>query len=330
MFSPDKIPYTITVDTEEEWDWASGFTTDLRSVNNIDGVARFQSTCEAFGAKVTYFVNYSVLCSKQASELIQELHRNPMAEIGLHYHPWNTPPFTTTGTINREETFLANLPWTVAKAKLDTLLSKFNDFGIHPKSFRGGRYSTNEKIQEYLFDHGIVADCSIVPYTHWNDPGAPDYTKRNNKVIRKEFGKRKNGLWEIPLTRGFTRGNWDRMASIFNAIERSPLRYFRLIGILERAGVVKRVWLNLEQTSGSDNCSLLSIIKTHNLSAINFTLHSSSLCVGFSPYVVTKADYNRFYENLNQVLKRISDDTRFEPVTVNELVERLEEIYPCE
>lgn len=321
---------TVTVDTEEEWDWSSGFTTDSRTTNNIEGVARFQSTCETYGIKVTYFVNYAVLASAQSSEIIQELNRNPMAEIGLHYHPWNTPPFRKMGRVSAEESFLANIPWDVAKEKLDTILDQFDKLGIRPKSFRGGRYSTSERIQEYLFKHGIVADCSIVPYTRWSDCGAPDYTHRNHDIIRKRMNEGEDGFWEIPLTRGFTRGNWDRMASVFNFIERSPLKHLRLIGILEKARVVKRVWLNLEQTSAYENCSLLNIVKDHNLSAINFTLHSSSLGVGFSPYVVNEVDYSRFYDDLNMVLMRVAQDNHFESVTVYELVKRLEKSHPCE
>lgn len=330
MDSRVTIPYTITVDTEEEWDWTSGFTTESRTVSNIDGIARFQSTCEAFGAKVTYFVNYAVLVSKRSSEIIRELDRNPMAEIGLHYHPWNTPPFSKIGRISTEESFLANLPWEVAKEKLDTLFEQFDKLGIQPKSFRGGRYSTSEQIQKYLFERGIVADCSVVPYTRWNDLGAPDYTKRNHDVIRKRTGLHGDGFWEVPLTRGFTRGNWDWMANLFNYLERSPLRYLRLIGIFEKTQIVKRIWLNLEQTSASDNCRFLQVVKARKLSAINFTLHSSSLGVGFSPYVVSEMDLARFYADLHLVLTQISNDPTFEPVTVYQLVKLLEQAYPCE
>src|SRR5438309_1714576 len=96
---------TITVDTEEEWDWSSGFPTTGYGVDNIQALPRFQDLCDRYGMAVTYFTAYSVIYDAAARKVMQELAARPNVEIGLHIHPWNTPPLTS-GPVRARDSFL--------------------------------------------------------------------------------------------------------------------------------------------------------------------------------------------------------------------------------
>lgn len=315
--------YTLTVDTEEEWDWADGYTTDPTKVSNIRGLQRFQRECESHGAKVTYFVNYAVMSDPESVEIIKELGRSENCEIGLHYHPWNTPPLSKQRQVSVRESYLANLDWDIAKQKIDSILDLFAKAGIQPKSFRGGRYSTSLQIQEYLFSRGIESDCSIFPYCKWEDEGSPDYSKRGYSLVRKTFGSSSKGFWELPLTRGFTSGNWDRMSKLFNLLESKPWKYLRLIGLMQRTGLCERVWLNFEEELGAKNLLLLPAIYKRK-APINFTLHSSSLIAGASVYVKDDEALETLYRNLRATLQKLKSDAVYHSSTVSELVNNLE------
>jgi hypothetical protein len=56
---PAPIPFVVTVDTEEEWDWASGYPTGPTHTTNIRRLPAFHDVCEKFGAAVTFFVNHA-------------------------------------------------------------------------------------------------------------------------------------------------------------------------------------------------------------------------------------------------------------------------------
>ena len=75
--------FTVTVDTEEEWDWnASWPITDL-SVTNIMRLPQFQAICARHGAKVTYFTDQAVLDNPDSRSTILALSRWKEVEIGM-------------------------------------------------------------------------------------------------------------------------------------------------------------------------------------------------------------------------------------------------------
>ena len=55
MSAASSTLYTLTVDTEEEWDWDAAFPTSQLSLRNIDQLPRLQEVCSRHGAAVTYF-----------------------------------------------------------------------------------------------------------------------------------------------------------------------------------------------------------------------------------------------------------------------------------
>lgn len=319
---------TMTVDTEEEWDWDSGWPTGAPEVSNIDDLVKFQSLCEEAGILPTYFTNHAVLANPRSRRIIQDIAGARRAEIGMHIHPWNTPPLASNGQVRARETFLHNLPPDLIQAKLDSVWREFENAGLAPTSFRGGRYSCNQLIQNWLRDRGVVADASVVPFTTWKDDGAPDYRHRGLEPAR--LPPRREGdaaLWEIPLTLAFSRRPYRFWSWCFEKIENSALGKLRLIGIAERLGVVRKMWLNFEYESPEVMLSFLRKLAPLALPCISLTIHSSSMVPGKSPFVTSPAEQERMFAGMRRVFAAITACPDFVPVTMTKAAQHLEEQY---
>jgi hypothetical protein len=317
---PSSVPFVVTVDTEEEWDWSSGYPTGPTRTANIRELPRFQDACERSGAAVTYFVNHAVFAHPDSRAAVLDLAKRPRVEIGMHIHPWNTPPLQPAERVPERDSFLHNLPPELALAKLDAVYATFAECGLRPVSFRGGRYSTSPLIQGWLRERGFVADASVLPYSSWADDGAPDYRGRGPRPVRLPGDP---PLWELPLSYGYTRrpfGLWRRVL----AAGEGPLRPLRLVGILSRLGVVEKSWLNFENPLGGRMDLLIRALRRMNAPYLCFTLHSSSLLPGGSPYAPDAAAVDRLFRTLTDTLPRLAADKGLVPATVAEIAHRLE------
>lgn len=315
------IPYVVTVDTEEEWDWASGYPTGPTRVENIQKLPAFQAACEKNGAAVTYFVNHAVLANPDARRVILDLATRPRVEIGMHVHPWNTPPLQPVEKVSVRDSFIHNLPPDLARAKLDTVYATFTDCGLKPVSFRGGRYSTGPLVREWLRERGFIADASILPYTNWIDEGAPDYRTRDLQPVRIPG---EPPLWEVPLSLAFTRrpfGFWRRALA---TAESAVFRPFRLVGALSKFGVAEKAWLNFENPLGERMPALIRTLRKAKAPYLCFTLHSSSLLPGGSPYSPNPAAAEQVFYTVASTLERMAADAGFAAATVAEIAHSLE------
>jgi hypothetical protein len=318
---------SLTIDTEEEWNWSSGFSQAPGGVANIcEGLIPFHELCKSYGLKPTYFTNFSVLNDSKASPIIRKIAADPSSEIGLHIHPWNTPPFDNQQTSYPRHSFLHNLSRELAIAKIQSVFNAFYKEGIVPTSFRGGRYSTSPHIQQFLAENSIIADASVMPFTSWVDDGAPNFENRNLIPVRRQFAGDSRFIWELPLTLAFTRGPEQFWRHVFRRLSCKPFSRFRMIGVIERF-FCKRIWLNLENPLTDRIPLLLSKLKTRKLPHINITLHSSSLIVGQSPYTKNQHHLNLLKLRLKQCVESLSEWDHFTPATVSEIATKLEKQY---
>lgn len=322
------IQYAITIDTEEEWDWSAGWPVRQHSLNNIATVPKFQALCARHSARSTWFTNWPVMHNEQTRDTILGIGQREDVEIGMHIHPWLTPPGEADQHYGSRESYLANLDKTKIAAKLETNWQVFASNGCEPVSFRGGRYSSGPDVQTFLFRKGFIADASVVPYTIWQEDGAPDYQHRTlqpHRVAPTE--SQHKPLWELPVTLGFTRRNFSLWSKTLNIIENTPLRYLRLIGILQRAGIVKRVWLNFEDTSADDMLQLIDVLETLNVPCICLTVHSSSLHTGGNPYSHCEDAVERILRTADTVMANLARRAGFEPATIREIAQTLESVH---
>ena len=244
----------------------------------------------------------------------------------MHIHPWNTPPLNGE-TLTTDLSYIHNLPPDLVVDKLENVYRKFAECGLRPRSFRGGRYSSGPEVQKYLQGKGFVADASVLPFTSWAESGAPDYRQRD--LAPRRIGRLAAAgaaLWEIPLTLGFTRGPYQFWRRMFELVERSPLRYGRMIGIADRLNLVRRVWLNFEDPLGNHMIQFLHKLRRLDLPYVCFTVHSSSLQVGANGSYTRSADEReRLFRRVDQVLRLMNSWSDFKPATISEITNHLEE-----
>jgi len=320
--------YAITVDTEEEWDWSRGWPTHGVTVGNISRLGEFQQLCSRHGAAVTYFANHAVLADDDGRRTIELVNQATRVEVGCHIHPWNTPPIENHGVVAARETFLHNLPTELALAKLQTVYDQFTAAGFAPVSFRGGRYSTSDVIQDFLRCRGFVADASICPFTTWSDDGAPDYRRRDLLPVRRSGTNGAPALWEIPLTLAFTRRPFALWGRFYHFVQRRPwLSALRLIGVAERLGLVRRIWLNFEYQDAASMLRLLRKLRSMQARHVCLTVHSSSLTAGMNSYTPDADAEKRIWNSLDLVLSELASWPDFEPATIRQIAETLEKEY---
>jgi hypothetical protein len=322
------IPFTMTIDTEEEWDWDQGWPTKDLSLSNIELLPRFQEICDRHSVATTYFADQAVLDCPPANAILLSLAERSDIEVGMHIHPWNTPPIIQNCPVRARDTFLHNLPVSQIKEKLSSVYQRFRSVGLQPTSFRGGRYSSGGDIHEFLQDHGILVDASVCPYSTWSDDGAPDYRHRGLEPVRippRHSGQ--TALWEIPLTLAFTRRPFQLWRKCYDLIERSWLSKLHLIGIGERLGIVRKVWLNFESPLGDCMEALLDRLQVLNVAAVCFTVHSSSFLPGGNSFTRTKADAERLFDRIESIFNALSQNAAFQPSTITNIARNLEAKY---
>ncbi|MEP3479814.1 MAG: hypothetical protein ABJZ55_11250 [Fuerstiella sp.] len=316
------VRYCVTIDTEEEWDWDSGWPTSIPAIENIRHLQTFQDVCSKYEAATTYFVNRAVLDSPVIDDVIRDFQDREHCEMGMHIHPWNTPPISNQA-VTAEESFIANLPDDVANQKLQHVYDHLISAGITPTSFRGGRYSCGPNTQKFLRNNGFIADASPVPFTQWDSPGSPDFASRDGRPVRIDDNDLPP-LWELPLTLGFTRNPQRLYAKLFQTIRQSPLRHLRLIGLAERLGIVRRVWLNFEDPMGDNMLPYLQQLRKERPFYVCFTLHSSSLLPGGNLYVPTNDDVQRLLKRTADSLSILQQWEDFQPATISQIAKDLE------
>lgn len=320
--------FAMTVDAEEEWRWGDDWPTSDLSVTNIRNLPRFQQICHRHNVAPTYFVNRAVLDDDEARRTVLDLGQFGRHEIGMHIHAWNSPPLTNGGQVPVRETFLHNLDRPTILAKLDGVYSRFEQCGLRPTSFRGGRYSTGEATREFLRQRGFRADSSVVPYSTWADDGAPDYRHRDLHPVRlPPRNSDEQPIWEIPLTLGFSRRPFRFWARLQRCVDQSWLRRLHPFGIADRLGLVRQAWLNFEIEPVERILSFLKSLRPMKLPCICLTVHSSSLMAGKGVYTATAADEERIFSAIDRVLATLAGWPEFRSATMSEAANQLEEMH---
>ena len=316
--------FAVSIDTEEQWNWNGGWPVTSHSMENIGVLPQFEQLCAKHGANTTWFTNWSVMNHGPSRATMLEIASRPGVELGMHIHPWLTPPSDLEMASKPRGSFLHNYPVDQIHAKLSSVYELFEKQGLKPRCFRGGRYSSGGAIHDFLLSKGFVADSSVVPFGTWSDDGAPNYRDRDLRPQRIAPHSGGHGLWEIPLTRGFTRVQFRFWSALFDRFDSAVLRHLRIIGILGKLGVVKRVWLNFEDTSADEMLAFLHVLRRLQMPFVGFTVHSSSLTTGGNPYSVTDNQVHRIWQTADEVLGVVKTWDDFHPATITGIAESLE------
>jgi len=306
------IKVFITIDTEEDH-W-NNYRRHNNKIKNLEGIPRLQNLFNRYGAIPTYLINYPVVTNAEAMHILLRFLDSGQCDIGMHCHPWNTPPLTEE--LNHKNTMLCNLPPSLQRAKLENLHETISrTIGKPSICFRAGRWGFAEETAKCIQDLGYLIDTSVTPYTAWTHIHGPDFSEiaawpyrfdPDNITLKKNSGS----LLEIPASIGFIQKNQKLCARvrkwiINNDLHRYriyPLRY-RILPIIEKLRILDYRWLSPERNDGCGMTRLANFLINRGHRILNMFFHSTALLPGNMPSIRTQNDLDNFYKDIEIFLK---------------------------
>jgi hypothetical protein len=290
--------FLVTVDTEEEFDWSAPLRREGHGVVAVDRLARFQAFCEGNGVVPLYLLDHPVATAPAAAEALRTAVARGRAEIGVHLHPWLSPPHDET--VNPANSFAGNLPEALEREKLHRLRDTIERaFGVVPLIYRAGRYGAGRNTARILTDQGIAIDSSVRPLFDYRAEGGPDYRHHPQFPY---WIDRASGLFELPLTTAVTGRLRKHGAALLPRLARVP----RLTGAFARAGLLERIPLSPEGITRAEALRGTEAAIDAGLPVLVYSFHSPSLAAGHTPYVRTGNDLDRFYDWWRAILAHLA------------------------
>jgi hypothetical protein len=296
-----KPVFIITIDTEGDniWSCPEKVTTE-----NARYLPRFQDLAEAHGFQVTYLVNYEMAGDPVFQRFGREVIKRRTGEIGLHVHPWDSPPFGGREYDRRwNHIYLYDLPDEMIHAKIEYLTNLLAEvFESRPVSNRAGKWGFDERVARALADQGYLVDCSVAPGASWkkhkgiaDGRGGPDYFGFPDRPYFLNLDDvRSSGnsqLLEVPVT---IKSNYPPSVDRFH-----HQIHDRLTGsAFRRIAGPPNSWL---RPTGKNIDAMLALVDWAMLEGfpvLEFMLHSSELMPGGNPTFKTAEQIETLYEHL--------------------------------
>jgi hypothetical protein len=292
LASGEKPMLVVVIDTEEEFDWYGGFDRNATSVEAIREIERLQSVFDAFSIRPTYVVDYPVATQEQSVRVLRKIHDSGRGDIGAHQHPWVCPPFDEEPTA--AHSFPGNLPRELEAAKLERLCGAIeNAFGLRPRVYKAGRHGIGPNTASILAEQGFELDLSSRPAFDLSEKGGPDFSRHPPEPY---WLSREHGILTLPETGAFL-GPARRQGAFLMERSRHPmLRRIRFQGILARTGVLDRLMLSPEGFDERHHRRLTRDLYGRGVRTFMFSMHSTTLRPGCTPYTQTEAEVQAFLD----------------------------------
>lgn len=279
--------FVVTVDTEEEFDWAKPFERFGHALTHVPWLGRFQAFCEDMDVVPVYLVDYPVACDTRVIDVLGTAVATGRAEIGVQLHPWVSPPHDED--INVHNSYAGNLPPALERAKFDGLRRTVEAaFGQPAQIYRAGRYGVGANTARIIAEGGIAIDSSVRARFDYRGEGGGNF---RDHPVHPWWIDRAAGLFELPLSTlycGLLRrqGGW-----LYHALWRVP----RMRGVLARLGLLERVPLTPEGVDAAAALRAIDAALADHLPVLVFSFHSPSLRPGNTPYVRDEAALDALY-----------------------------------
>jgi len=281
----------ITIDFEEMFDWCD-LTNSNVSVQGIDEIEQFHQRCVNNNIQVTYLVTYNVLQSNEAVHFLKSIDTNNH-EIGIHLHPWNSPPFIER--INTFNSFQCNLPHYLEQLKIDEIITLFTKkMGFSPKLHRAGRYGCSQRTLNYLQSKNIQIDLSPSAGYNFNEQGGPNFALMDNSSF---WSDKKQQLLCIPVPSiQFLKGP-DALTKLVN--KNTSIAQLIKKGLQT---ILPSTPVRLSPEANSlDRMKLIgSLLNQQEIQDFVLSVHSTSLYAGGNKYSSTK---EAAQENIDKIIE---------------------------
>ena len=303
--------FLLTVDTEEEFDWTKPLAREGHGLDHVLRLAKFQEFCENEGVVPVYLVDWPIVQSARAAEILRGPVAAGKAEIGVQLHPWVNPPFEEE--VTPHNSFAGNLPRELERAKFSRLRDAIEQtFEAAPAIYRAGRYGVGPNSAAMLAEGGVAIDTSVRANFDYSAGEGPDF--RRHPLVPYWLDESKT-LLELPLTTVF----WGMLRRQGGWLYPALSRLSRLRGVLARAGLLERIPLTPEGVTVEEAIHGIDIALDDRLPVLVLSFHSPSLQPGHTPYVRSEDDLDALYDWWRRVLAYL-ELRQIMPTTVAEIM----------
>lgn len=281
----------FTVDVEEQGLFSGSYERHPE-VDNVLHLDRLERITTEFGIPLTLLCTYPVVTDDACRRELRRIQDETGAELGVHLHPWTTPPFDDQGPTPLDS---STIPTDCLAAKLDTLTQAVQELsGRKPTSFRMGRFDFSNAVRDMLVPAGFTVDSSAIPLQP--TPAGTDYFLAPTApyMLDTAFGP----IYEVPPT----------MAQAIPGTAR-PFRALaglfpqeKLPGLLKLYHYNCRVGLQPLAYGLSQMKAATWLHERAGGDVLTFFLHSSELSPGHHPRLMTQAASDAYLDRIHHYL----------------------------
>ncbi len=300
LAADERSRFWVTIDTEEDFDWAAPFARTGYGLASVPALADCQRYFARANVKPIYLVDWPIVADDRAVAILGAAQASGACEIGAQLHPWVTPPHDED--VNARNSYTGNLPADLQRAKMTALRDAIRDrFGVSPTVYRAGRYGLGPDSATMLAELGFRCDTSVRAGFDYRAGHGPDYRAAplHPWWVRTDAG----AVLEMPVTTLFGGLLGGAGRKVYHRIARNGTHAG---AALARLGLVERIALTPEGIPAARACKAIDLAVDLRLPVLNFSFHSPSLQPGNTPYVRSQADLDRFYRWWDVVLDHLA------------------------
>jgi hypothetical protein len=303
----------ISVDVEEEGLFSGHYPRTPPGVSNVAELERLAFIPEEFGWPLTLLVTYQVARDPAARRVLTRWRERHRAEIGLHLHPWNTPPYLDPP--DPEPVPSERLPRGLLRDKLANLINQVQDsVEPAPQAFRMGRFDAGPQVWSLLPEFGLRVDSSVVPLTLKNaEPRS--FLAPADPFPLGDFCPGAGNLLEVPITMLPVVAGTPKLTARLAGLGPSTWSQ-RLLGLFRYVGAVgvQPAWFPL--------VSMQLAARLHRRrggTVLTMFFHSSEFKPGATRLFPTEAAVNRLVGKIRTFLTWLAKTGPIQGVTLAEL-----------
>ncbi len=310
----------VVVDTEEEFDWSAKPSRAADAVTAMQDIYKAQSICEEYELSPCYVTDYPVASKNDGITPLIEFHKNNKCEIGVHLHPWVTPPYTEE--LTRSNMFPGNLSYDIEKEKISNtqnIISQLLD--KKPTIYKAGRYGFGKNTAKILNELGFSIDLSACPPVDYSADGGPDYSDFDANPY---FFGEQNNILGLPVTGAFVGCAGKLSKPLFNIAQR--FKSLKAPAVLARTGIVDRLMLSPEGFTSDEHIKITKFLYAQGVRTFTWSFHSTSVVPGMAPYVKSSKDLQCFLDSFKKYFDFFFNELGGIATTPTKLKEQLEKL----
>lgn len=302
----------LTVDTEEDFDWDAPFSSTGYGLDHVMRLRKFQEFCEGIGVSPVYLVDWPIVTSEIAVEMLGDAVNRGKAEVGIQLHPWVNPP--KTEEVNAFNSYAGNLPADLERQKFNRLREEIEKrFATNPLIYRAGRYGLGPSSAAMLKHAGVAIDTSVRSLFDYSPGHGPDYS---HHPLWPYWVDEEQTLLELPVTSVY----WGMLRKQGVQLQRMTQKIPQLGGLMSRLAMLERIALTPEGVTADEALRGIDMAVDDGLPLLVLSFHSPSLEPGHTPYVRSEEDLDTLYDWFRRVYA-YCDMLEVRPTTIAEIMQ---------